>query len=316
MEGTSIAARRRLLAWYRRERRDLPWRRTRDPYAIWVSEVMLQQTRVAAVIPYYERFLRRFPDVATLARARIDSVLALWSGLGYYRRARHLHAAARIVAREGFPRTAAEWRRLPGIGRYAAAAIASIAFGERAAVVDGNVERVIARLHALRGRDLRRVRELADTWLDARAPADHNQAVMELGALVCTPRAPRCDGCPVASSCAGRASPERFPAPRPRPRPVEELRKVALVVRDGRVQLLRRGGGGLLAGMWELPPARGRGRPLAVVRHSVLDRRQRIEVHAGRPRAGASWFATGDLARLPLTTAARKCLQAGLESLA
>ncbi|MHC5050082.1 MAG: HhH-GPD family protein, partial [Planctomycetota bacterium] len=147
MDATS---RRKLLAWYRRRRRDLPWRRTRDPYAIWVSEIMLQQTRVAAVVPYYERFLRRFPDVGTLARARIDTVLTFWSGLGYYRRARSLHAAAKVVRREGgLPRAAAGWRRLPGVGPYTAAAVASIAFGEPVAAVDGNVTRVLSRLHAL-----------------------------------------------------------------------------------------------------------------------------------------------------------------------
>ena len=187
MDATS---RRKLLVWYRKNRRDLPWRRTRDPYAIWVSEIMLQQTRVAAVVSYYERFLRRFPDVGTLARARIDTVLTLWSGLGYYRRARHLHAAARILRRDGFPRTAADWRRLPGVGPYTAAAVASIAFGEPAAVVDGNVTRVLSRLHALD--DGRPVGDLAQAWLSPRAPGDFNQAVMELGATVCTPRSPEC----------------------------------------------------------------------------------------------------------------------------
>ncbi|MHC4163818.1 MAG: HhH-GPD family protein, partial [Planctomycetota bacterium] len=179
MDATS---RRKLLAWYRRRRRDLPWRRTRDPYAIWVSEIMLQQTRVAAVVPYYERFLRRFPDVGTLARARIDTVLAFWSGLGYYRRARSLHAAARIVRREGWPCTAADWRRLPGVGPYTAAAVASIAFGEPVAAVDGNVTRVLSRLHALDKRGP--VTDLAQAWLIPCAAGDFNQAVMELGATL------------------------------------------------------------------------------------------------------------------------------------
>jgi A/G-specific adenine glycosylase len=301
--GGGAASRRKLLAWYRRRRRDLPWRRTSDPYAIWVSEIMLQQTRVAAAIPYYERFLARFPDVQALARARIDDVLARWSGLGYYRRARHLHAAARIVAREGFPRTEAQWRELPGVGPYAAAAISSIAFGERAAAVDGNVVRVLSRLHATTGP----VRDLARAWLSPRAPGDHNQAIMELGATVCTPRAPSCPRCPLSSSCAGRRAPGSYPAPRARPRAREERLDVALILRAGRVQLVRREPRGLLAGMWELPPARPRGDPLAVVRHSVLDRRQVISVFRGRPRRDGRFF--GDLSRVPLTAAARKCIR-------
>lgn len=299
-EGASGA--RKLLAWYRRNRRDLPWRRTKDPYAIWVSEIMLQQTRVAAAIPYYERFLARFPDVHALARARIDDVLALWSGLGYYRRARHLHAAARMVAKDGFPRTEAEWRELPGIGPYAAAAISSIAFGEPKAAVDGNVIRVLSRLHATTAP----VRELAQAWLPARAAGDFNQAVMELGATVCTPRAPLCPRCPLSSMCKGRADPSRYPKPKTRPPITEERLSVALVVRGGKVQLRRRPKSGLLGGMWELPPAKPLGKPLAVVKHSVLDRRQVISVFPGRPRRGGRFFR--DLSRVPLTAAARKCV--------
>ncbi len=300
--GGSIAARRRLLAWYRRNRRDLPWRRTKDPYAIWVSEIMLQQTRVVAAIPYYERFLARFPDVHALAKARLDDVLALWSGLGYYRRARHLHEASRLVSRQGFPRTEAEWRELPGIGPYAAAAISSIAFGERAAAVDGNVVRVLSRLHATRGP----VRELAEAWLPRRSPGDFNQAVMELGATVCTPKAPVCPRCPLSPSCRGRHDPLRYPAPRARKRIQEERLSVAFVVRRGRVQLRRRPETGLLAAMWELPPTRPKGTPLAVVKHSVLDRRQVISVYRGRPCRDGRFF--GDLSSVPLTAAARKCM--------
>jgi len=298
----SIAARRRLLAWYRRNRRDLPWRRTKDPYAIWVSEIMLQQTRVVAAIPYYERFLARFPDVSALARARIDDVLTLWSGLGYYGRARRLHEAARRVAREGFPRTEAQWLELPGVGPYAAAAISSIAYGERAAAVDGNVIRVLSRFHATNGP----VRDLARGWLSGASPGDHNQALMELGATVCTPRAPSCPRCPLTSSCRGRHDPSRYPARRTRPKITEERLHVALILRDGKVQLRRRPAKGLLAGMWELPPARPRGKPLAVVRHSVLDRRQVISVFPGRPRREGRFF--GDLSRIPLTSATRKCM--------
>ena len=307
MGGTSIAARRKLLAWYRRSGRDLPWRRTSDPYAIWVSEIMLQQTRVAAVIPYFERFLRRFPDVETLARARADTVLAHWAGLGYYRRARNLHAAAKIAARDGIPATEAGWRALAGVGSYTAAAIASIAFGEATAVVDGNVERVLSRMHRI-GHDPARVRALAREWLAPRAPGDFNQAVMELGATVCVPRAPRCAGCPVRVHCAGRDEPESYPAPRAQRKPVTERRAVALIVRRGSVQLVRRSGTSLLDGMWELPPSRARGEPIAVARHAILDRRLLIEVHRGKPRRTGRWFTPRQLRAIPLTTATRKVL--------
>ncbi len=304
MDATS---RRKLLAWYRRRRRDLPWRRTRDPYAIWISEIMLQQTRVAAVVPYYERFLRRFPDVVTLARARLDTVLAFWSGLGYYRRARSLHEAARIVRRDGWPRSAAEWRRLPGVGAYTAAAVASIAHGEPVAAVDGNVTRVLSRLHALGGPGP--VAELAEAWLSRRAPGSSNQAFMELGAMVCTPRAPDCPRCPLRDACAGRAAPERYPVRRPRARPVKEHRAVALACRDGKVFLTRHNGSGLLAGMWDLPATRRRGEPLAVVRHGVLNRHMVISVYRDRARGAGRWFTARQLARIPLATAARKCLR-------
>jgi A/G-specific adenine glycosylase len=298
----------KLIRWYRRRKRDLPWRRTRDPYAIWLSEIMLQQTRVAAVVPYFERFLRRLPDAGALARARPETVLALWSGLGYYRRARMLHAAAKRIARDGFPRTAATLRTLPGVGEYTANAVASIAFGERVAVVDGNVERVLSRLHAIEG-GRARVRELADAWLAPRAPGDHNQAVMELGATVCTPRAPRCAECPVRAHCRGRDAPERYPAPRPRARPVAERRRVAYVRRNGKVLLRRNGDGGRLAALWDLPPAEGGGPPLATVRHSILDRRLTITVHEGPGGRGGRWFTPRQARALPLAAAARKCLE-------
>jgi A/G-specific adenine glycosylase len=202
----------RLLAWFREYRRDLPWRRTRDPYRIWLSEIMLQQTRVAAVIPYYERFLERFPDVQALAAAPQEEVLRLWSGLGYYSRARNLQQAAQqIVAKHSgnFPRDEKDALELPGIGRYTAAAILSIAYGARHAVLDGNVARVLARIFAKRGdlRDGKRWQALqtdADALLDAKSPGDWNQAMMELGATLCTPRAPQCLLCPVAQFCRAR----------------------------------------------------------------------------------------------------------------
>ena len=184
--------RRELLVWYEQNRRDLPWRKDSDPYRVWVSEIMLQQTRVAAVLDHYERFLRRFPTVQALAAAREPSVLAVWSGLGYYHRARRMHQAAKIIVRkwEGkFPRTAEKWRELPGIGRYTAAAIASIAFGDAVALVDGNVERVLGRVFG-RAEEREAAWLQAETLLDRKRPGDFNQAMMELGATVCTTENP------------------------------------------------------------------------------------------------------------------------------
>jgi A/G-specific adenine glycosylase len=204
--------RKNLLAWFAQSQREMPWRRTRDPYRIWLSEIMLQQTRVAAAIPYYERFLERFPNVETLAAAPEEEVLRLWAGLGYYSRARNLQKAARlIVAKHNgiFPSEPADALALPGIGTYTAAAILSIAYQKKHAVLDGNVARVIARLEAVRG-DLRTnatwqtLQISADRLLQERSPGDWNQAVMELGATLCTPRSPQCPLCPVSKFCEAR----------------------------------------------------------------------------------------------------------------
>ncbi len=216
--------RRRLLAWFGKRKRDLPWRRTSDPYRIWISEIMLQQTRVSAVIPYYERFMAKFPTVRSLALAKMETVLGYWAGLGYYSRARNLHRAAKeIVARHAghMPRDYKAALALPGIGRYTAAAVLSIAYGEPKAVLDGNVARVLARLGAVRG-ELRAPalwRELeltAQALLAPNAPGDWNQAMMELGATVCTPKSPRCGECPVSKWCSARklGIAHRIPAPR------------------------------------------------------------------------------------------------------
>ncbi|MCI0652515.1 MAG: A/G-specific adenine glycosylase [Planctomycetes bacterium] len=240
---------RRLARWFARARRDLPWRRTRDPYAVWISEVMLQQTRVQAVIPYYERFLARFPTAAALAAAREEDVLAAWAGLGYYARGRNLHGAARALVREHGGSIPADYdaiRALPGIGAYTAAAIGSIAFGIPRAVLDGNVERVLCRYHALAGNPKAaplagRLRALAELSLDRRCPGDHNQALMELGALVCTPHDPQCAKCPVRAGCrARRAGAEHdYPSARPR-RAAERQEWIALVPRRGdRVVVVR-----------------------------------------------------------------------------
>src|SRR4051812_19169233 len=198
-----------LLTWYDANRRDLPWRRTGDPYRIWLSEIMLQQTRVGAVLDHYRRFLERFPDVQSLARAREQSVLAAWSGLGYYRRARNLHACAKVIAKQRggkFPSTAADLQELPGIGRYTAAAIASIAFGEPNAVVDGNVERVLQRVTGNSELSVSETWELAEALLAPKRPGDFNQAMMELGATVCLPKEPKCLVCPVVKSCVSKGS--------------------------------------------------------------------------------------------------------------
>ena len=258
--------RRGLREWYQRERRDLPWRGSSDPYAIWVSEVMLQQTTVAAVLPYWKRFLSRFPTVETLAAAPRDEVLAEWSGLGYYRRARHLHDAARVVAKDlggRIPRSTRELRRLPGIGEYTAAAVASIAFGAAVSVVDGNVARCLARVARIDG-DPRRhpargaLSQLAERLLDDERPGDHNQALMELGATVCTPRAPRCELCPWSRACLAHAAgaEDQYPSPAPRPRSIDVVTGHVLVTGPrGRVLMNRVPEGRANAGMIELPSA-------------------------------------------------------------
>jgi A/G-specific adenine glycosylase len=230
-----------LLAWFSESRRDLPWRRSKDPYRIWLSEIMLQQTRVAAAIPYYQRFLERFPDVQAIAEAPQEEVLRFWSGLGYYSRARRLHQAAQqIVALHNgvFPAAEFEALALPGIGKYTAAAILSIAYGRKLAVLDGNVARVLARLKALRG-DLRagkHWRELhknAEALLAPRAPGDWNQAMMELGATTCTPRAPQCHLCPVKEFCRARKLGLATTIPEKRKmRATVELRLAAAVLLD------------------------------------------------------------------------------------
>ncbi len=326
--------RRRLLRWFDRGKRDLPWRRTRDPYRIWLSEVMLQQTRVAAVLPYYERFLARFPTIGPLASAPEREVLRLWSGLGYYRRARNLHRAAKeIVSRFAgkFPSTHKEALSLCGIGGYTAAAVLSIAFGAPHAVLDGNVARVLARLGAIHG-DLRaparwrKLQEEAERLLDAKHPGDWNQAMMELGATVCTPRSPDCPGCPLAKSCRARALglTGRIPEKRARRAPVR-LEIAAAILLDPRGgTLLVDAGEGIRAGgangdlaalfshLWQFPavivrrdarvelrahlrrllkPSNGPGfhlKPLRAARHAVTHRRVALSPYLVRvPRLPA-----------------------------
>jgi A/G-specific adenine glycosylase len=321
-----------LLEWYDAHRRDLPWRRDRngpqmpgdgnwgnsiDPYRVWVSEVMLQQTRVAAVLEHYARFMKRFPTVQMLASAREQSVLAVWSGLGYYHRARRLHQAARGIVhdRNGeYPRTAEAWRELPGIGRYTAAAIASIAFGEPVAVVDGNVERVLERVFGcVAGREA--PWQQAEALLDRARPGDFNQAMMELGATICTPRAPQCLLCPLKTWCefrgAGTSKPQ---APRQR----KQLH-YALARQGSSVLLVQRPADAKrMAGMWELPQthsANSSDAALAKIRHSITDTDYEVLVMnapaalVSKHDGNARWFTTKQWQKLALTGLARKVLR-------
>jgi A/G-specific adenine glycosylase len=281
--------RRQLLGWYEQSRRDLPWRRSRDPYAIWVSEIMLQQTRVAVVVERYQAFMARFPTLVSLALASEQEVLAVWSGLGYYRRARMLHKAAQFVAahREGnLPHAAAELRLLPGIGSYTAAAIASIAHGEPVPVIDGNVERVLCRLQGWEavGRSgaaalRRRVDTVAAQLLDTRRPGDFNQALMELGATICGPRNPQCLVCPLAPDCITRGEHKT----QARPRMLSKEISYALSVRTGhqpglsnREVLLeqRSETNSVMPGLWQLPVLRDVAMPESelrmTVRHAIM----------------------------------------------
>lgn len=254
----------RLLAWHRRHgRHDLPWQRTRDAYRIWVAEIMLQQTQVAAVIPYYQRFLERFPDIATLAGAPQDEVLRLWSGLGYYSRARNLQRAAQLVQeRHGsrFPRALDDIEALPGIGRSTAAAIAAFAYGTRAAILDGNVKRVLARHFAVAGfpgekRVESHLWQVAEELLPARAIGPYTQALMDLGATLCTRAKPACTRCPLAASCRalalGRVG--NFPAPRPAKAIPTRGTHMLLLIRNGELLLEKRPPSGIWGGLWSLP---------------------------------------------------------------
>jgi A/G-specific adenine glycosylase len=306
--------RRKLLSWYDTHARELPWRESRDPYRVWVSEIMLQQTRVAVVIAHYHKFLQRFPTVEQLAKAREALVLAAWSGLGYYRRARMLHAAAKVVVREHrgtFPSTAAGLRELPGIGRYTAAAIASIAFGEPVAVVDGNVERVLQRLFGRRIAG-EAIWDAAGDLLDQKRAGDFNQAMMELGATVCTPRAPACLTCPVIQLCTTRG--ELAGSPKAARQLKLEIHYV-LDSRDGKVFLVRRPhDASLMPGMWELPEVadrHGASNPSFTLRHSITVTDYTVHVWRDTTPSGVrgKWFRVEQPAKIALTGLARKILR-------
>jgi A/G-specific adenine glycosylase len=315
----NLKFRRHLLAWYDAHARDLPWRANHDPYRVWLSEIMLQQTRVAAVIEHYHEFLRRFPNVKKLALAREASVLAAWSGLGYYRRARMLHAAAKVIVREHngkFPAGEKQLRALPGIGRYTAAAIASIAFDEPVAVVDGNVERVLQRV-AGRRQASEELWSAADHLLDTKRPGDFNQAMMELGAVLCTPRAPACLTCPIVDLCATRG--ELAATAKPAPQKKREIH-YALHSRNGdnrgpEVFLVQRArDASLMAGMWELPErfgTNGSTGPSFTLRHSitVTDYTVRVWREAGQSHLSGKWIPVTRLTQIALTGLAGKILR-------
>ncbi len=343
------ALRSALLRWYSARERPLPWRATRDPYGIWVSEVMLQQTRVETVEPYWRRFLAAFPSVEDLAAAEEVAVLAAWSGLGYYRRARMLRAAAQtIVARHGgqFPRELDQARELPGVGPYTAGAVLSIAFDAPEPLVDGNVARVLARVFALEG-EIARGATQKELWALAAALVPReggagrwNQALMELGALVCLPREPGCGECPWSSRCQARRldTIARIPRLAPRKEPIDVELALMWVERRGELLLERRGDGGRMAGMWQVPTIEvpgpsgaltgwfarewsggarlAAGVEIGELRHGITHHRIRARIFAGRTRGRLAargplaWVPRAVVARLPVTGMTRKVLRA------
>jgi A/G-specific adenine glycosylase len=319
-----------LLAWFDSHARDLPWRQSSDPYRIWVSEIMLQQTRVAAVLDYYARFLALFPSVQALAHAKEPAVLTAWSGLGYYRRAKMMHQAAQLLVREHqgvFPRTAEDLRKLPGIGEYTSSAIASIAFREPVAVVDGNVERVLLRVFPQDGTSAPQAKWLRDraaTLLDRRRPGDFNQSMMELGATICLPQRPLCLHCPVQPFCKTRGEHQAPPPKKMRSRQIA----YALLRRDrpGGTQVLlqqRPPSASLMPGMWELPEVEMREsdhqRVEITLRHAITVTNYQVRVlrfseQEARLRwpvrkTPRQWTKSSELGSLPLTGLARKVLQ-------
>jgi A/G-specific adenine glycosylase len=342
--------RKKLLDWSREQKRSLPWRGTTDPYRVWVSEVMLQQTTVAAVRERYGPFLERFPDLSSLARAREERVLAAWSGLGYYARARNLRrAAVRILRDHGgvFPRDLAALSRLPGFGEYTAAAVACLAFGSRHPAADANVTRVLSRLFAIGGptgkkKNRAAVLDHAGKLLSSGPPGRLTATLMDLGQLICTPRRPLCVSCPLAENCLAlrSGSPERYPRRARKPRAVPVFVAAACARQDGRALLFRRSAT-LLDRLWEFPSADAKtrasarrrlieklaglglalgGRPLGSARHTVVNRRLTIEVFPASLNRHPSivnlqsrdsrWFTARELARAAIPTLTRKVAQA------
>ena len=309
-----------LLKWYDANRRVLPWRENPNVYWVWISEVMLQQTRVDTGLQYFGRFIERFPTVQHLAEAPLDDVLTLWSGLGYYSRARNLHKAAQMVADVGeFPRDLKGLRELPGVGEYMAAAIASIALGLDEATVDGNIARVMARLHADLG-PRKAMWGHARTHLPKGRAGDYNQALMDLGATVCTPRGPKCDGCPVRSHCSGlrTGTPTQFPAAKAKKRvPTVPMNLTVYVQRDA-VWVGRRPASGLWAGLWAFPEAKDAdGRQIGGFEHVLSHKRLAVNVWVseGPPPApdpdwsGFAWVRPVELENRGISALTAKCLK-------
>ena len=333
IEAALPAFRRALTAWFRRHGRDLPWRHTRDPYAILVSEMMLQQTQVATVIGYYERWMKRFPDAATLAAAPEPDVLHAWQGLGYYSRARNLHAAARRIVEEGgFPREHERILALPGVGRYTAGAVATFAFDEPTPPVDGNILRVLARLLDFRapvdsGPGLEFLWETARRWQPGDGAGQYNEAMMELGALICTPRSPACLVCPVRAYCAAE-QPGSLPVKKPRAATVALEEACGWIVREGREILLETQTGRRWRGLWRLPLLRGKkpegrrpkgseppGAELLSLVYPFTNHRITLRVYPAAYEEAAlpeqtEWFPLAGHAAIPMTAPHRRALEA------
>lgn len=330
--------RRKLLGWYKYNQRNLPWRKTIDPYAIWVSETMLQQTQVKTVLPYYERFLKRFPNVEALARAPLDRVLHAWAGLGYYRRAESLKTAARQIVREHggkLPRDYQQLRALPGIGDYTAGALLSIAFGENYPAIDGNVRRVLGRLDSTQNET--KIRAVATKLVSGKRPGDVNQALMELGATLCAPNTPDCRVCPLGGECRSRSRDSRIFARRARISFTDVVWPLGIVRYRGKILLRRRSAGKLLARLWELPgqetvrrsdavralhrelgdipiEARTR-RRIGEIRHAITYRRIRAPIylfecrtHSLPARTSWRWVSPENADRYPISALSKKAL--------
>lgn len=313
-----------LIAWYAANRRDLPWRQTREPYAVWVSEIMLQQTQVATALPYFERWMRRFPTVAALAEADEQEALSLWQGLGYYRRCRMLLAGARWVHAHGFPLSREDWLRVPGVGPYTAAAIASICLNQAVGVVDGNVERVFARFACCErsGAALERAAwDWAQEQVDRENPGNWNQAVMELGATICRPRRPKCRLCPIRSGCRALAAgmQAELPVSKPSDKAIP-VSATAIVAQSGALFGLEQIPDGEWGErMWRFPqsgdfPAV---QPVGTIRHTVTRHRVELAVfsaHLARRNSQLRWVSLSELDALPMPSPQRKALRLVLET--
>ena len=296
--------------WFAKVKRPMPWRRRPSPYVCWLSEIMMQQTTYAAVLPYYERFLKKFPTVEKLAAAREGEVLKAWEGLGYYARARNLRKAAQQIVKGRWPQTSAEWAQIPGVGPYTAAALSSVLNGERVPVVDGNVARVFARMWKLTDdfsklpARARLAERLQPEIEKCRVPGDFNQAMMELGALVCTPKSPDCKRCPLARACASRqdGTQEDYPVKaKKKELPIRKVTSVIIKDTKGRVLLVQNREGGLLKGLWELPTVEAAADVAQVFSHFKLEQQNFKAV-----RTDAEFR---DPKKVPLTTATRKALR-------